>query len=79
MPKGSELLVAALENEGVGRIFDGWAAAEGRLRQLASEVLMRAEDTEERRGRVRHRAPADAQAHPQMWRDIRARVERLVR
>ena len=53
-------------------------AAVERLRGLATEVLARAEDAEERRGGVRHRALADAQAHLRVWRDIRGRVQTLV-
>ena len=50
-----------------------------RLRDLATEVIARAEDAEERRGGVRHRALADARSHLRVWRDIRDRVQAVVR
>lgn len=53
-------------------------AAVQRLRDLAMGVLSRAEEAEERRGGVRHRALADARAHLRVWRDVRGRVQVLV-
>ena len=48
-----------------------------RLRDLAAIVLSRAEEAEERRGGVRHRALADARAHLRVWRDVRGQVQAL--
>jgi len=49
-----------------------------RLRDLATGIIARARDAEERRGGVRHRALADAQAHLRVWQDIRGCVQSLV-
>ena len=53
-------------------------AAVQSLRELAAAVMAQAEDVEERRGGIRHRALADAQAHLRVWRDIRDRVTTML-
>ena len=49
-----------------------------RLRDLSTRIIARAENAEERRGKVRHRALPDAQAHLRVWQGIRGSVQAQV-